>query len=398
MADDVTLNSMSGGDTARAKDRTTSKTQIVALDLNPAGSESLMAGAMPVTDNAGSLTVDNGGTFAVQDSEKVADNAPFTDGTTPVQPAGYIYDEVAGTGLTENDAGAARMDVKRAQIAVLEDATTRGQRATVTASNALKVDGSAVTQPVSGTVTANAGSGPWPVTDNAGSLTVDNDGTFAIQDSQKLADNAGFTDGTTPVQPAGFIFDEVAGTALTENDVAASRIDSKRAQVMVIEDTTTRGQRATVTGANALKVDGSAVTQPVSGTVTANLATGTNTVGDVGIIPRTSGGLTTYHLVSAATTNAQVVKASAGQLFGWYIYNSNASMRKVAFHNTASTPTAGASIFFTLPIPGNSGANVFSNIGIAFSTGIAITTVTGLADSDSTGVAANDLIINLFYA
>jgi len=29
------------------------------------------------------------------------------------------------------------------------------------------------TQPVSGTVTANAGTGPWPVTDNAGSLTVD---------------------------------------------------------------------------------------------------------------------------------------------------------------------------------------------------------------------------------
>jgi hypothetical protein len=52
----------------------------------------------------------------------------------------------------------------------------------------------------------------------ARSLTVDNAGTFAVQDSQKVADNAGFTDGTTPVNPAGFIFDEVAGTALTEND------------------------------------------------------------------------------------------------------------------------------------------------------------------------------------
>lgn len=39
-----------------------------------------------------------------------------------------------------------------------------GNSATVTASNALKVDGSAVTQPVSGTVTANAGTGNFTVT------------------------------------------------------------------------------------------------------------------------------------------------------------------------------------------------------------------------------------------
>ena len=103
-----------------------------------------------------------------------------------------------------------------------------------------------------------------PITDNGGSLTVDNAGTFAVQDSEKVADNAAFTDGTTKVQPAGFVFDEVAGTALTENDAAAARVDSKRAQVLVIEDETTRGRRVTVTAANALKIDGSAVTQPVS--------------------------------------------------------------------------------------------------------------------------------------
>ncbi len=122
--------------------------------------------AVPVTDNSSSLTVDNGGTFAVQDSEKVADNAGFTDGTTKVLPAGFIYDEIAGTALTENDAAAARINVNRAQVATLEDGTTRGRYATVTASNALKVDASAVAV---------------PVTDNSGSLTVDNAGTFAVQ-------------------------------------------------------------------------------------------------------------------------------------------------------------------------------------------------------------------------
>lgn len=249
--------------------------------------------------------------------------------------------------------------------------------------------------------------------------------------AETIADNTGFTDGTSKLAMAGFAFDETAGTALTENDAAAARVDSKRAQVAVIEDETTRGRRTTVTASNALKVDGSAVTQPVSGTVTANLAAGTNNIGDVdvltlpalpagtnnigdvdvltiaagtnaignvGIIPRTTGGLTTFHLVSAATTNATNVKASAGQVFGWYISNRNSTnFMKVAFHNTAGTPTAGASVFATVDIPPLSAANVFSDIGIAFSTGIAITTVTGAADSDATAVAANDLNINIYY-
>jgi hypothetical protein len=110
-----------------------------------------------------------------------------------------------------------------------------------------------------------------------------------------------------------------------------------------------------------------------------------------------TGGDTTYHLVSGASTNATNIKASAGVVTGWYIYNSNASARKVAFHNTSGTPTAGSSVFFSLVIPALSAANVSLPTGIAFSTGIGITTTTGLADSDSTGVASNDLVINIFY-
>ena len=60
------------------------------------------------------------------------------------------------------------------------------------------------------------------------------------------ADNTAFTDGTTPVTPAGFVYDDVGGTALTENDAAAARIDSKRAQMVVLEDGTTRGRVAKV--------------------------------------------------------------------------------------------------------------------------------------------------------
>jgi hypothetical protein len=176
-------------------------------------------------------------------------------------------------------------------------------------------------------------------------------------------------------------------------------IDDNGASLTVDYATTGSG---TATGALRVELptNGTGVIATV-GAVTAltnALPAGTNLIGDVGIKPRTSGGLSTHHAVSAGSTNATNVKASAGQLFGWFIYNNNAAMRKVAFHNTAGTPTAGASVFFTLPIPGNGAANVVHETGIAFSTGIAFTTVTGVADNDSVAVAANDLVINLFYA
>jgi len=118
---------------------------------------------------------------------------------------------------------------------------------------------------------------------------------------------------------------------------------------------------------------------------------------NVSLVSSTSGGDTVFYLVSAATTNATNIKASQGEVTGWYIYNSNASARKVAFHNTAGTPTAGSSVYFAIVIPGLAAANVSFPTGIAFSTGIAITTVTGLTTADATAVGLNDLIINIYY-
>lgn len=80
--------------------------------------------------------------------------------------------------------------------------------------------------------------------------------------SNVFTDNGtGFTDGTSTVGAVGFLFDEAAGTALTENDIAAGRIDSKRAQVHVIEDATTRGQRMSVDASGR-------ITSNINGTVT----------------------------------------------------------------------------------------------------------------------------------
>jgi hypothetical protein len=391
MADNTVLNTMTGGDSIRNKDRSGPKTSISGLDLNIGGGSEVLdtasaladATANPTTALRGALTmfyngttwdrargdttsglwvnikaaipagtnaigklaandgvdigdvtinnatlavtksgtwdITNAGTFAVQDSQVIADNGGFTDGTTKVFVVGYIYDEVAGTALTENDAGAARINANRAVVNTLEDGSTRGRYATITAANALKIDGSGVTQPVSGTVAATIAAGastiakaedvasadadvgvpamairkdtPANTSDTDGdyemlqvsagrlwcSATIDaalpagtnaigklaantgvtigaveiaasqtiattNAGTFTVQDSQVVADNAGFTDGTTKVFIAGYIYDEVAGTALTENDAAAARINVNRAVVNVLEDGATRGR------------------------------------------------------------------------------------------------------------------------------------------------------------
>lgn len=102
-------------------------------------------------------------------------------------------------------------------------------------------------------------------------------------------------------------------------------------------------------------------------------------------------------IVSAAGVNATSIKASAGKVTGWYIYNSSPNARKVAFHNTAGSPSAGVAVYLSIVIPGLAATNVSFPIGIDFSLGIAITTVTGLPNSDSNPVGANDLIINVFY-
>lgn len=145
-------------------------------------------------------------------------------------------------------------------------------------------------------------------------------------------------------------------------------------------------------------------TQPVSGTVTANigtgsLAAGTNLVGDVGMQVRANatGAMSTHHIVSAATTNVAQIKATAGRVFGWCLSNTTASWRYVKLHNVASA-TAGAAVTLTIGIPPNDKAQCTWPVGIAFATAISRSVVTGPADADATATAANDVVGDIYFA
>lgn len=106
----------------------------------------------------------------------------------------------------------------------------------------------------------------------------------------------------------------------------------------------------------------------------------------------------TYHLISAASTNADTVKASGGLVVGYYIANVNAAFRYVKLYDKASDPTVGTDTpLVVLGIPGDSAANMSFFAPVEFATGIAIATTAGMEDSNSTAVGLDDLAVSLYY-
>ena len=112
-----------------------------------------------------------------------------------------------------------------------------------------------------------------------------------------------------------------------------------------------------------------------------------------------TGAATIKHIVSAASTNATNAKTAAGRVVGWSFVNTTASFQYVKLHNTAGTPTAGASVVMTIAIPPSGVNNMPVGAGsIGFATGIGYTIVTGSADADATATTAGAVVGDLFYA
>jgi len=218
------------------------------------------ASAVNVQDGGNSLTIDaaslplptGASTLAEQQTQTTAlqliDDSVHTDDAARGKSLlmGAVLDDTAPTAITENQAGYLRMSSTRR----------------------LLVDGSGVTQPVSGTVSVTE---PVSVDDNGGNLSVDWAGTVPPIGA---GTEAAALRVTVATDSTGVLsVDDNAGTLTVDAPVGtpvAARLSDGAAFL-----TTTGGR---------LSVDGSGVTQPVSGTVTANLAAGTNTnevVGDV---------------------------------------------------------------------------------------------------------------------
>lgn len=170
------------------------------------------------SDSTGVVTIDNAGTFVVQedgaaltalqiiDNTIVVDDAAFTPATTSVSMIGATFDDTTPDSIDEGDAGAVRMSANRnLYVRVRDDAgNERG----------LNID-------------AN---GEVGVT-NAGTFVVQEDGAAltALQliDDPVFADDAAFTLTSSKVSMSGAIRDDALSTlAAVEGDAVPLRVGS----------------------------------------------------------------------------------------------------------------------------------------------------------------------------
>jgi hypothetical protein len=111
------------------------------------------------------------------------------------------------------------------------------------------------------------------------------------------------------------------------------------------------------------------------------------------------GASTTHHLISAATTNATSVKASAGCINTLQVSNANAAIRYLKLYNKASAPTVGTDTpVMTILLPASSNQTIGCGpYGIRFTTGIAYALTTGMAVADTGAVAITEHSVGIFY-
>ena len=335
---------------------------------------------IPVSDGAGSLTVDNAGTFATQVDGAALTALQLIDNLVLLEDAAHVT----------ADPGIQMLAIRDDTLNIRSGAENDYEPLHTDANGALWV------RHTSDAVTV-------------ASHAVTNAGTFAVQESGAALTALQLIDDT--------VFAE---------DVAATAAD-KGIQVLAVRrdaDTTLVGTDndyapLQVNANGALKVEAfSGETLPVSGTVTANLAAGTNNIGDmdilsiaagsnligdVGLQPRTSGGLSFYKTIDLDETEEEV-KATAGQVYGLHVMNLTAALLYFKIYNAiAANVTVGTTTpDITIPVPGNNdsdGGGFTWSIpqGVAFGTAITVACTTGIADNDSGAPAANACVATVLY-
>lgn len=179
---------------------------------------------------------------------------------------------------------------------------------------------------------------------------VKNSGTFATQATQAGTWNINNISGTVSL-PTG------AATAAKQPALGAAGAAS--ADVITVQG---------IASMVALKVDGSAVTQPVSGTLT-------GITNDVNVLakPSSSSTYSPTNATSSAYEASRIAKASAGNLYGFSGYNAKTTQQFIQVHDSATLPadTAVPVIIITVP-PSSNFSYDAGQYGRAFAAGITL--------------------------
>lgn len=186
-------------------------------------------------------------------------NGLKVDGSAVTQPVSASSLPLPSNAAVESGGHLASLDTK---------APSQGQ-ATMAASVPVAIASNQSAIPVSGTVTANAGTGTFTV----GQATGTN--LHTVIDSGTVTANIGTTNGLALDATVSGL-QSSTGAAVPAKATMVGGTDGTNLRAISV----TSAGKVNVEGGNAtaVKVDGSAVTQPVSGTVTANAGTGNFTV------------------------------------------------------------------------------------------------------------------------
>lgn len=266
----------------------------------------------------------------------------------------------------------------------------------VASMTAVKVDGSAVTQPVS------AASLPLP----SGASTSANQATeitsLQLIDDVIFAEDAGHSTGDKGimgfcVRKATTPTDRSAGA--TDGDYEPCQVDAQGRQytnAAIYDSTGTAAMDTTAHAVKNLAVDSAGTAVPVadggSGAASAN-TTRTIESTDSPVVSELQTGWTIGAVTSAASTNANNVKGSAGRVSSINLINTTGTLYYLRLYNLASTPTCSSATGFivSLPVPadtsGSGFAMSFPNGGIAFTTGIGYCLTGGSSSTDNTSAA-----------
>ena len=331
-----------------------------------------------------SHAVTNAGTFAVQAAGDVAHDA--ADSGSPVKIGGYAASS-APTAVSVADRVNGWFGLNGQQVVAAGISNTNH-----TGANALgMIDTSGTPRPLA--VGMYNGSNYDSLRGTAaGGLTVSGSGTAGtaasgVQTVQGIAS-------MTPIQ----VGDNSASLSVDWNGTQPVTGSGTATGALRVElPTNGTGKVGLNAGTNAIGKLAANSGVDIGDVDVTSIAAGTNLIGDVGIQPRTSGGLTTFMASgsdgsSILVATAQAVKASAGQLYGYYVYNPEAAVTFLHWYNTAaaSVTVGTTNPMMSFAIPAGAAANLSFPAGVVFSNAgwsVAATTTAAGNSAPATGLS-----------
>jgi hypothetical protein len=297
--------------------------------------------------------------------------------------------------------------------------------------NALLVDASATTQPVSGTVTANAGtnlntSALLTTTAHDAALGVAGTADAQVRTVQGIASMTPLLTTTTLVATdvdIGNVDLELAGTAVSATNPVAVRMSDGSAFVALASDLTVGTAWGTTSpgiqlqykdfDASALptttNVDTELEAVPAAGSIKGvayvmvvsedgALERGTATTPTIAAPAAfaSGGGAPVRYISAGATEDEHAVCTAACNLYSLIVTNTNAAIRYLKCENDTAAGTAPGTDTpeFSIALMATGGASYSVPVGTFFSTALTCWLVTGAADSDVAEVAANEIMVN----